>query len=77
MKLDVTVHGFHATFRDWAIEKTGSSWDAIETSFAQMVGNAVSQAYMRTDLHEARRRLVESLTQYLAPAADNVRSIRS
>jgi integrase len=52
-----TLHGFRSSFSDWAYER---NYDriAIELSLAHSVGTAVEQAYRRTDLLEARRKLM-------------------
>ena len=57
-QLPYTVHGFRSSFRDWAAEHSGHSWDVIETALAHKVGSAVAQAYMRTDLLDKRRDLM-------------------
>ena len=61
-----TVHGFRTSFRVWAEEQTGASHAAKELSLAHAVGNQVEQAYMRSDLLEQRRPLMESWADYLA-----------
>jgi integrase len=77
MKIDATVHGFRSTFRDWAAERSGASFDVIETSLAHAVGNAVTRAYMRSDLLDARRRLMDDWANFLATTADHVLALRS
>lgn len=77
MEVAATVHGFRSTFRNWAAEKSGASFDIIEISLAHAVGNAVTRAYMRTDLLEARRHLMDDWSNYLAPAAANVVAFRA
>ena len=58
MKLDVTVHGFRPTFRDWAAECTGYSHEVAEMALAHTIGNAVERAYRRGDLFDKRRQLM-------------------
>ena len=53
-----TVHGFRSTFRDWAAE-AGYSRDLAESALAHATGNAVEQAYNRSDLFERRRQLMQ------------------
>jgi hypothetical protein len=65
MRPDITVHGFRATFKTWATERTGFPREVIETALAHAVGNAVEAAYQRGDLFEKRRRLMRSLLRNL------------
>lgn len=55
---DITVHGFRSTFRDWAAEKTNYPREVAEMALAHTVGNAVENAYRRSDLFEKRRLLM-------------------
>lgn len=59
-----TVHGFRSSFRDWCAE-TGKPRELAEAALAHVVGG-VEGAYFRSDLFEARRRLMEDWAQYLA-----------
>jgi integrase len=61
---DVTTHGFRATFRTWASERTAYPNDVIELTLAHTVGNAVERAYRRGDLFEKRRRLMQDWSDY-------------
>ena len=58
-------HGFRASFKDWAEEKSGASWAAIESSLAHSVGNNVERAYLRSDLLDQRRELLDAWAKYL------------
>jgi integrase len=58
LKLDVTVHGFRSTFRDWVSEETEHSPEAAEKALAHTIGNKVEKAYRRGDLFERRRKLL-------------------
>lgn len=49
-----TIHGFRSTFRDWAAENE-IDWAVAEKCLMHTVGNAVVQSYLRTDLLEKRR----------------------
>ena len=53
-----SVHGFRATFRDWAAECTSAPHAVMELSLAHVVGGAVEQAYARSDLLDRRRALM-------------------
>jgi len=54
-----TVHGFRSSFRDWAAERTGAAWEVIEGCLAHSIGDATVRAYLRTDLLDKRRQLME------------------
>jgi integrase len=67
-----TVHGFRSTFSTWAAD-SGQDATLVEMSLAHAVGNAVSQAYQRSDLLEARRGLMDTWGRFLTmPPADVV-----
>src|SRR5262249_10152287 len=57
-RLDLTVHGFRSTFRDWAAEQTAYSREVAEMALAHAVGDKVEAAYRRGDLFDKRRRLM-------------------
>ena len=59
-------HGFRSSFRDWAAEETDHPREVVEAALAHMVRNKVEAAYMRSDLFERRRRLMEDWEAYLA-----------
>lgn len=61
---DLTVHGFRSTFRDWCAEKTNAPRHVVEQALAHVVENKVEAAYLRTDVFERRRRLMNSWAQY-------------
>ena len=60
-----TVHGLRSSFRIWAEERTSASHAAMELALAHAVGSAVEQAYMRSDLLEQRRELMQQWADYL------------
>ena len=66
-KLDCDAHGFRSSFRDWAAEQSGASYDVIEMSLAHAVGNQVERAYYRSDLLDQRRPLMQAWADYLDP----------
>lgn len=63
---DLTVHGFRSTFRDWAAEMTQYPKELAEISLAHTVGNAVENAYRRSDLFERRRALMQDWAAWCA-----------
>jgi integrase len=56
----VTIHGFRASFKSWASERTSFPREIIEAALAHQVGNSVEQAYQRSDVLEKRRKLMEA-----------------
>jgi integrase len=77
---DLTVHGFRSSFRDWAAE-TGKPADMAEAALAHTVGDKTIQAYLRGDLFERRRRLMDDWAAFCSrpmPAeGSNVTKIRA
>ena len=61
----LTVHGFRSTFRDWCAD-TGKPADLAEAALAHVTGSAVTRAYQRSDLLEARRSLMEQWADFLS-----------
>ncbi len=69
LKVATTVHGFRSSFRDWAAE-TGATREVAEACLAHAVGNAVEQAYRRTDFLEQRRALMDAWGKFVVGSAD-------
>src|SRR4029077_14664768 len=63
-RLDITVHGFRSTFRDWAAERTSYPNHVVEMALAHVVGNKVEAAYRRGDLIAKRARLMGDWAKY-------------
>jgi integrase len=63
---DLTTHGFRATFKTWASERTSFQNEIVEIALAHIVGNKVEQAYQRGDLFEKRRRLMDAWADFCA-----------
>jgi integrase len=73
MGVDVTVHGFRSTFRDWAGDCTDYPRDLVEIALAHAVESEVEAAYRRSTAIEKRRKLMEAWAAFCAGAAvDNV-----
>lgn len=64
MGLDETLHGFRATFKSWATDKTMIQREVIEMALAHKIGNDVEASYLRTSAIEKRRALMESWSEY-------------
>ena len=61
-----TPNGRRSSFRDWAAEATDHRREVVEAALAHVVQNKVEAAYMRTDLFERWRRLMNDWASYLA-----------
>ena len=59
-------------FRDWAAEETDHPREVVEAALAHVVRNPVEAAYMRSDLFERRRRLMDDWEAYLAGESTRV-----
>ena len=62
---DFTIHGFRSTFRDWAGESTGHSWEVMESALAHRIANKTEHAYARSDLFLKRRKLMEDWAEFV------------
>ncbi|HAO2891839.1 TPA: integrase, partial [Escherichia coli] len=65
MKVDVTVHGFRSSFRDWAGDQTTFPRELAEAALAHKIGDAVEQAYRRSDALIKRKKLMKAWAEYL------------
>lgn len=63
MGVDVSVHGFRSSFRDWAAEQTTVPNHIIEQALAHSIGK-VEAAYRRTDLFNKRRGLMNAWARF-------------
>ena len=63
-------HGFRSSFRDWCSEN-GVSREVSEFALAHVEGNAVVAAYLRSDLLEQRRSVMERWGDYCARKVDD------
>lgn len=57
-------HGLRSTARTWA-QEAGYDWVLAELALSHNVGTDVSRAYMRTDMLEARREMLEQWARFL------------
>jgi integrase len=73
-----TTHGFRSSFSDFAAERTAFPSIVAELCLAHRVGNAVENAYRRSDLVVKRRKLMEAWSKYCCtpPAAGAVVAMR-
>ncbi|MFG1246029.1 tyrosine-type recombinase/integrase [Xanthobacter flavus] len=59
LKVDVTVHGFRSSFRDWAGDTTAFPREVAEAALAHAVGDATEAAYRRSDALAKRKGLMD------------------
>ncbi|TCM54962.1 integrase [Rhizobium sp. PP-F2F-G48] len=67
MQVDVTVHGFRSSFRDWCGEATEFPREVAEAALAHVVGDETERAYRRGDALEKRRRLMVAWADFCEP----------
>jgi len=60
----VTAHGFRASFKTWAGERTNYAREVVEAALAHVIGDAAEQAYARGDMLARRRQLMETWAEY-------------
>lgn len=70
-----TPHGFRSSFRDWAGDQTSFPREVAEAALAHKVGDAVENAYRRSDALEKRRKLMSAWANYL-DATNSNRNLR-
>ena len=68
---DVDVHGFRASFRTWAQEKTTFSKEACELALAHVFGDKTRNAYFQSELLEERAGLLQAWADYLKILSDH------
>ena len=63
-RTDLTAHGFRATFKTWASERTSFQNEIVEAALAHTIGGKVEQAYRRGDLFDKRQKLMDAWTNF-------------
>ena len=66
MGVDAVPHGFRSTFRDWTAEATAFPRDVCEAALAHVNADKVESAYLRSDLFERRRALMQDWAEFAA-----------
>ena len=77
MELDVTVHGFRSSFRDWASERTNFPREVCEQALAHAVKDKTEAAYRRGDLLNKRRDLMASWAAFATCTQSDVIPLRA
>ena len=65
LTVEAVPHGFRSTFRDWAAEQTAYPDEMRKIASGHTVGDAVKEAYQRTDLLEKRRQLMNEWASFI------------
>lgn len=68
MGRDVTAHGFRSTFRDWSAERTNFPREVCEMALAHSVSDKTEAAYLRGDLFDKRRQLMDTWAAHVGSA---------
>jgi len=66
---DVTAHGFRATFKTWATERTNFPRELVEAALADVLEDKTEAAYQRGDMLEKRRRLMDAWAEFVRKPA--------
>ena len=69
--IPAVVHGFRSSFRDWCAECSNAPREVSELALAHVNADRVEAAYMRTDLFERRRALMQSWADYISARGCN------
>lgn len=65
LAVNAVPHGFRSTFRDWAAEQTNYPDEIRKAASGHAVGDAVKEAYQRSDLLEKRRQLMIAWADFI------------
>jgi integrase len=60
----LTAHGYRATLKTWATERTNFSREVVEAALAHVAGDKLEAAYQRGDIFEKRRKLMNAWDIY-------------
>ena len=71
MGQDITAHGFRSSFRDWAAERTNFSRQVCEMALAHSVSDKTEAAYLRGDLFDKRRELMDTWATFATASDDD------
>ena len=66
LEIPAVPHGFRTSFRNWVAECTATPWAVAEAALAHNIGNSTEAAYMRSDLFDQRRVLMDAWAAYVA-----------
>ena len=63
-RMDITVHGFRSSFRDWVWEETDFPRELAEQALAHTLQNKAEAAYRRGDAIEKRRAMMDTWADF-------------
>lgn len=72
-----TPHGLRSSFKSWASDNDVSSYDVIETALGHIVGGKVERSYMRSDLLDRRRLLMDAWARFVTGSEQNLINLRA
>ena len=75
--IDAVPHGFRSSFRSFAEEKTTTPHAVKEAALAHQIPSSVERAYLRSDLFDKRRELMERWSFYVTQERGTVVSLAS
>lgn len=64
MNVPAVPHGFRSTFRDWTAERTNYPRDLAEAALAHQLESKVEAAYLRSDVLEKRRAMMQAWADF-------------
>ena len=67
LEIDGVPHGFRSSFKDWTAEQTDFSRDISEAALAHQLGKNAEKPYLRTDLFQLRRELMDAWAAFVCP----------
>lgn len=76
LDIDVTIHGFRSSFRDWAAERTNFPREVCELSLAHAIRDKSEAAYRRGDLLEKRSELGDTWAAFVTSTEAKVIGLR-
>jgi integrase len=68
----ITVHGFRATFSVWCEETQSFPTNVLREALGRVVGSPVDRVYLRSDLLEQRRPLMDNWHNHCFPSEGSV-----
>ena len=74
--IEAVPHGFRSSFRMWAAERSSTPREVAEFALGHVVGDEAERAYMRSDLFDKRRDLMDAWARYLDSTPAHVVAIR-
>ena len=69
---DATAHGFRSSFRDFATERTNHPAEVAEAALGHVVGDKVVAAYLRSNLMDRRRLLMDDWARHCEGSSGKV-----